>query len=124
MMICFKPMHRLQIPLPVGYALRVEKDQAVSVVRVIHDHVIVAIGRVVLVDGYIIYDRIETSAEHRRKGLATIIMLELEAMALAQGGTKGVLVATTEGKNLYEKLGWEMYTEYTTAVIPGPEGHV
>ncbi len=121
MMSCFKPMHRLPISLPAGYTLHVEKGPAVSIVTVIHDKAVVAIGRVVVVGAYVIYDRIETMPEHRRKGLATLVMLELETIALAQGGTKGVLVATAEGKKLYEALGWETYTEYTTAVIRGQE---
>lgn len=123
MMICLKPMHRLQTPLPAGYTLRVEKSPAVSVASVIHNKAIVAIGRAVVVDGYVIYDRIETIPEHRRLGLATLVMVELEAIASAQGGTKGVLVATSEGKSLYEKLGWEMYSVYTTAVIRAKEEH-
>lgn len=121
MMICFKPMHQLQIHLPAGYTFRVEKNPAVSVVSVVHHHAMVASGRVVVIDGYVIYDRIATIAEHRRQGLATLVMLELEAIASAQGGTKGVLVATAEGKRLYETLGWEVYSAYTTAVIRGPE---
>jgi len=119
MMICFKPMHRRQTSLPAGYTIHVEKDPGVSVVRVIQDNATVSVGRVLVVDGYVIYDRIETHPEHRRLGLATHVMLELEAIASAGGGTKGVLVATADGKNLYEKLGWEVYSDYTTAVIPG-----
>ncbi len=123
MMICFKPMHQLPISLPVGYTLRVEEGPAISVVSVVHDNVIVAIGRVVVVDDHAIYDRIETIPEHRRLGLASLVMLELEAMASARGGRKGILVATTEGKKLYEALGWDMYSAYTTAVIRGQEEH-
>lgn len=123
MMICAKPMHPLRPLLPGGYRLEIEKCPAVSVIRIMQNEELASIGRVVVVDGYAIYDRIETIAEHRRLGLATRVMTELEAIALEQGGTKGVLVATAEGKNLYETLGWEVYCDYTTAVIRGQAGH-
>lgn len=118
MMTCFKPMQQLKISLPEGYCLSIEKNQAVSIVRVMQKEEIVAIGRLVVVDDYAIYDRIETLAEHRRLGLASLVMLELEKLAVVQRGVKGILVATAEGKSLYETLGWEMYSAYTTAVIP------
>lgn len=121
MMLCFKPMRRRHSSLPGAYALSVEENPLVSVVRVMHKSEVAAIGRVAVVDAYAIYDRIETLPQHRRLGLASHVMLELEAIAAKQGGTKGVLVATAEGKNLYEKLGWETYSDYTTAVIPGNE---
>lgn len=118
LMTCFKPMHRIQRSLPAGYTLHVEKQEAVSVVSVLHDHTTVAIGRMVVVEEYAIYDRIETIPEHRRLGLASAVVLKLEALAMEQGGSKGLLVATDEGKALYESLGWTSYSPYTTALIP------
>ena len=76
-----------------------------------------ASGRVVLVDDLAVYDRISTEDNHRRKGLATFLMKELENIALAKGVSKNFLIATEEGKFLYESLGWEVYSLYTSIVM-------
>lgn len=76
-----------------------------------------AIGRVVRVGEFAIYDRIETDAAHRRRGLARTVMKRLETIARDHGTTRGVLVATAEGRGLYASLGWELHSLYTTAVI-------
>jgi GNAT superfamily N-acetyltransferase len=78
-----------------------------------------SIGRVVLVDDLAVYDRISTDDNHRRKGLASFLMKELENIALSKGISKNFLVATEEGKSLYESLGWQVYSLYTSIVIPG-----
>lgn len=74
-------------------------------------------GRVVLVDDLAIYDRISIAVAHRRKGLATLLMKELEKIALSKGIHHNFLVATEEGKLLYTALGWDLYCEYTSVVI-------
>jgi GNAT superfamily N-acetyltransferase len=76
-------------------------------------------GRATVVEDRIIFDRIATAPAHRRRGLASAIMRELEAVGRARGGREGVLVATGAGRALYERLGWRMHSPYTTAVIPG-----
>lgn len=78
-----------------------------------------AIGRLIIIDGLAVYDRIRTESSHRRKGLATLMMKSLESIALSKGITAGILVATSQGKLLYESLGWEMYSAYTSVLIPG-----
>jgi hypothetical protein len=45
-------------------------------------------------------------------------MKELEKIALSKGISKNFLVATEEGKPLYESLGWKLYCLYTSIVIP------
>jgi len=104
-----------------GYNLQVEHG-TVSVARILTaDGVVAAIGRVVIVDDYAIYDRIETHSNHRRKGLGSAVMAALNEIAINRGVNKGVLVATEQGMSLYGKLGWALYSVYTTAVIPGNE---
>lgn len=56
-------------------------------------------------------------SNHRRKGLGTLLMKELEKIALANNVTTNFLVATEEGKSLYISLGWEIYSFYSSAVI-------
>jgi len=71
-------------------------------------------GRAVVVDGVAIYDHIVVEPAHRRRGLGRRVMLALQA---ATGTTQGLLVATRDGRALYETLGWRLVSSYTTAVI-------
>ncbi len=105
--------------LPEGYMLEVATG-TITIVRVLApDRIVAATGHMVVVDGFVIYDRIETHPEHRRRGLARVVMKLLEVIGEAYGARLGVLVATPDGRALYESLGWELYAPYTTAVIPG-----
>lgn len=122
MMTCTGPMKNLRDRLPEGYVLQLTEVFPVSIARVLDAQgSLAAIGRIAFVGGHAVYDRIETQEAHRRRGLATAVMRALEKMAAAQGCTCGLLVATAAGRELYEKLGWELHALYTTAVIPGPE---
>lgn len=118
MMTCFTPMSPCKRGLADEYKLEVKNEVPVSIAKVLTiNGDTAAIGRLVFVDDFVIYDRIETDAMHRRKGLATIIMKTLENIAVSREKTNGVLVATETGKALYESLGWTLYTPYTSVVI-------
>jgi GNAT superfamily N-acetyltransferase len=112
-----------QMSFPSGclsdyYKLEFENYNTTFVVRIVtKDGELASIGRVVLVDDFAIYDRISTEPNHRRNGLATFLMKELEKIALANDVHNNFLVATEEGKSLYQSLGWEIYSLYTSAVI-------
>ncbi len=104
---------------PDGYLLDATESRPVAVVRALaRDGELAAIGRVARVKEFAIYDRIETDAAHRRRGLARAVMKKLESIARDHGATRGVLVATADGRGLYETLGWELHSLYTTAAIP------
>ncbi|MGG5207852.1 GNAT family N-acetyltransferase [Chryseobacterium sp. MIQD13] len=120
MMSCFGPMNSLDnYYLPEGYQLEYEKYNSTSVVKIMTDKSEQAsIGRVVIVDDLAVYDRIITEANHRRKGLAAFLMKELEKIALSNTISNNFLVATEQGKMLYESMGWELYSPYTSIVIP------
>ncbi|WP_288375666.1 GNAT family N-acetyltransferase, partial [uncultured Chryseobacterium sp.] len=62
-----------------------------------------------------------TEKNHQRKGLATFLLKELEKIALSRGVTNNLLVATEEGKLLYETLGWKLYCLHTSVVIPAED---
>lgn len=51
-------------------------------------------------------------------------MKELEKIALSKGVSKNFLVATEQGKSLYESLGWELYSLYTSIVIPSEKSKI
>jgi GNAT superfamily N-acetyltransferase len=106
------------------YVLHLTELRSVSTATVLTaSGEVAAIGRVVRVGDFAIYDRIETHTDHRRRGLGRAVMKALEEIARApgvtkEGATQGVLVATAEGRALYESLGWQAHSLYTTAVIP------
>ncbi|WLI89618.1 GNAT family N-acetyltransferase [Massilia sp. R2A-15] len=107
--------------LPPGYRAFVGKENGVGVVRIADaDGQAAASGYVVLNQGTAIFDRIETLAPHRRKGLGSALMRELDALAAEAGVVERLLVATAEGRALYERLGWQVLAPYSTAVFAGP----
>jgi GNAT superfamily N-acetyltransferase len=120
MMSCFHPMNALDYKLPLDYGMEYEHYNSTYVIRIITKDggEEAAIGRVIIVDDVAVYDQIITDQNHRRKGLASFLMKELEKIALSKGAPNNLLVATPEGKSLYESLGWEIYSPYTSIVIP------
>lgn len=118
MMCCFHKMDILSTQLNKEYKLEFENYNSTVVVRIVtKDGELASEGRVIIVDDLAVYDRIKTENNHKRKGLATFLMKELENIALSKGVFKNFLVATEEGKSLYETLGWELYCLYTSAVL-------
>ncbi|RQO40813.1 N-acetyltransferase [Chryseobacterium sp. KBW03] len=119
MMTCFQPMNFPEISLAEGYHLEFSEYNTTFVVRIVAENGEQAsIGRVSLIDNIAVYDRIVTEINHQRKGLATFLLKELEKIALSKGFSNNLLVATEEGKRLYETLGWKMYCLHTSVVIP------
>ena len=118
MLTCSRPMAVRSRSVPGEYSLASNEDAAVPIVRILTTQgQVAAIGRVAVAGNFAIYDRIETHADHRRRGLASAVMAELERAAMVRGATRGVLVGTADGRALYESLGWELHSLYTTAVI-------
>ncbi|RIQ28218.1 GNAT family N-acetyltransferase [Jiangella rhizosphaerae] len=60
-------------------------------------------------------DRIFTVPAHRRRGLGSVVMGALTAAARERGARNGLLVASQEGRKLYERLGWRVEAEMATA---------
>lgn len=120
MMYCFRPMTFPDMDLPDEYRLEYDHYQSTFMVRIVtKDGQLASTGRVVLVDDLAVYDRISTEKFYRRKRLATFLMKELEKIAISNGISNNFLVATQEGRSLYESLGWKLYSLYTSVVIPG-----
>ncbi|QFZ19757.1 GNAT family N-acetyltransferase [Saccharothrix syringae] len=71
-----------------------------------HGADLAARGNVAVVDGDAVADRVETRADHRRRGLGGVVVGALAAEAAARGATTGLLVASTAGERLYASLGW------------------
>jgi GNAT superfamily N-acetyltransferase len=82
------------------------------------DGELAASGRVGVIGDVAIYDRIRVQDAHQRRGLGRALMIALGKVADRAGASRWVLVATPEGRALYETLGWELHSPYTTAFIP------
>jgi GNAT superfamily N-acetyltransferase len=54
-----------------------------------------------------VFDRVETSPAHRRRGLGHHVMGALTGWAVDQGATEGLLAASADGAGLYTSLGWD-----------------
>lgn len=105
-------------PLPNGY--RMELHQAGPVTRasiIAPDGDLAASGCTAETADVVIYDRIETAQDHRRKGLGAAVMVALGA-ARRSPASPQLLVATGDGRNLYANLGWTVLSPFAAAAIP------
>ncbi len=119
MMACTSPMNIANGSFPNGYEVQYDSYNSTTVVKIMTKSGDQAsIGRLVIVDDLAVYDRISTEENHKRKGLATFLMNELERIAISRNVHKNFLVATEEGKLLYQSLGWKVCSLYTSVVIP------
>jgi GNAT superfamily N-acetyltransferase len=111
--------------VPAGYAVEVDDtaaDTGRCHVRVVAaDGALAASGHVAMGKRLAIYDRIVTEPTHQRRGLGRAVMHALQALARKHGRREGVLVATDQGRALYESLGWRLHSPWAGAGIPGPE---
>ncbi|MCP3804832.1 GNAT family N-acetyltransferase [Allokutzneria sp. A3M-2-11 16] len=62
-----------------------------------------------------VVDKVITEPEHRRKGLGSVVMSELDVLAAELGAVRAVLVATEAGLGLYGRLGWTVLSPLTAA---------
>lgn len=102
-----------------GYVQDLRAEGAVLVVEV-HDAEggLAASGRAALTGAFAVFDKIVTDPAHQRRGLGRIVMGVLGERARALGAGQGVLVATPEGRALYEVLGWRFEGRMETVAIP------
>lgn len=119
MMYCSSPMKFADKKLPDEYRFEYKRYGSTCLVNIMENNVVASSGRIVFVDDLAVYDRIFTEKDHRRKGLAGFLMKEFERIALSKGFSHNFLVATVQGKKLYELLGWKLYSPYTSIVIEG-----
>ena len=107
-----------QSNVPEGYTAEVVTDGARASARIFaRDGTVAASGYAAETDRAFIYDRIETNPQHRRAGLGRALMSVLRN-AKTRPSTPELLVATEAGRKLYEAIGWQMISVYSTASIP------
>jgi GNAT superfamily N-acetyltransferase len=105
LMSCHLAAERPEVP--AGYTCTTWTRGGVSRVLVrTRDGHFAARGQIAPVGAHAVVDQVETAAEHRRKGLGSLVMRTLEGIAYEAGASTGVLVGTPEGLALYSSLGW------------------
>lgn len=104
--------------LPDGYRLEFHHAGPLARATVIApDGSLAASGCAAETADVFVYDRIETSPDHRRKGLGNAVMRALRS-AKKSPLTLQLLVATEEGRGLYASLGWTVIAPLAAATIP------
>ena len=82
------------------------------------DGLVAASGVIAVSDEDAVAHGIRTNEDHRRRGLASAIMTALVQEAIEAGAKTGLLVASAQGKKLYESLGWKAKASVVTARVP------
>lgn len=110
-----------QAPLPAAYGIELAIEHGAQLVRIVHANgEMAASGRIVIHGRCAIFDQIVTAEAHRRLGLGTAVMRQLDALARQAQVTERLLVATEAGRGLYLNLGWQQLAPWSTAVLPAP----
>ncbi len=95
--------------LPDGYRLEVITEPELIMVRVVDAAGdLGAAGQCGLVADYAVPDKIITEPGHRRRGLGSVVMRELQRRAYDVGARTAVLSATVDVRELYRRLGWRV----------------
>jgi GNAT superfamily N-acetyltransferase len=103
---------------PEGYRLSLSTSGTVTDAELRDlDGQLAAKGRVAHSDGFAAFDQIVTEPEHQRRGLGRVIMAALGKISVSQNAKTGVLVATEQGRSLYQAIGWTLVSPVTAAVI-------
>lgn len=69
---------------------------------------VAAEGTIGVLGDVAVFDAIETSPRFRRRGLGRSVVSMLTSYALDHDATNGLLAATSQGRMLYESLGWDV----------------
>ncbi|GGC65471.1 GNAT family N-acetyltransferase [Undibacterium terreum] len=122
LMTCDQPAQSTDIQLPTGYHLETGVDGCNAAVRISDSSgSVAASGYAAQCHDVFIYDRIEVSDQHRRRGLGRAVMQAL-LRTRTSANHRQVLVATEEGRALYTSLGWSVYSPFSSAFIPAGAG--
>lgn len=107
-------------PLPPGYQLRTwTRGGVVRVLITAADGGLAARGQAGLAGDVAVPDQISTAPAHQRRGLGSVVMRALQQQAHSAGATRAILGASTEGRALYESLGWRTHTAFASAYRVG-----
>ncbi|MEV0386551.1 GNAT family N-acetyltransferase [Nonomuraea sp. NPDC050643] len=114
------PLARGIAQVPPGYTLAITTRAGVTAARLLTAAgEVAARGQFAVAGTTAVVDKVETAGGHRRRGLGTVVMKTIASTAASMGARTGVLVATAQGRSLYETLGWSLHTPVTAAVLNG-----
>lgn len=120
LMIADMAIQDVEAPItPGSYETSREDGDGWTLFTVTHGDDVAARGRMAVVDDYCILDRIYTSPDYRRQGLGTFVTRALLAIAHENYVSEGLLVATGDGQQLYEHLGWSLLGNVHVYGSPG-----
>ena len=103
--------------VPPGYRAELAEQDGLVTARIFASSgELAASGYGASADGVFVYDRIVSQPPHRRRGLGSAIMTML-ASANEEPKATQALVATDEGRVLYENMGWVVRSPWTTALV-------
>ncbi|MEV6105892.1 GNAT family N-acetyltransferase [Streptomyces sp. NPDC051940] len=106
--------------IPDGFRLRTwTRGGVTQALLTAPDGSLAARGQVAPTGPTAVFDRIETSPAHRRRGFGSLVMDTLGAAARNAGAQTGVLGATVAGRGLYESLGWHVQAPLTSIRFAG-----
>ncbi|QIB43606.1 GNAT family N-acetyltransferase [Streptomyces aureoverticillatus] len=116
MTVPLTPVAPHRLTAPDGYRLRTwARGGVIRTMVTTADGSWAARGQIAPTGRTAVADQIETSPQHRRKGLGSLVMRALTVAAVEQGVETGVLAGTPDGRALYESLGWQVIAELTSA---------
>ncbi|WP_144761756.1 GNAT family N-acetyltransferase [Curtobacterium sp. 9128] len=94
------------VPMPSDVLVAVADSGDVAHLVVEIDGQVAARGQVAVLGRDAVFDRIETEAAFRRRGLGRTIVAGLTSWAAARGADTGLLLASEQGRALYRAAGW------------------
>jgi GNAT superfamily N-acetyltransferase len=107
--------------LPPGYELRTwARGGVVYALVAAPDGALAARGQAGVAGRVAVPDQIRTAPDHQRRGLGSVVMRSLQHQARSAGATRAVLGASTQGRALYESLGWRAHTAFASAFRTAP----
>lgn len=102
--------------LPPGYHLETQEEDGAVEARILTDAgSLAARGRIGLTE-IAVPDQIVTHDAHMRRGLGRVVMSTLSNAALERGCSDAVLLASAQGRHLYDDLGWRLITPFWAAL--------
>lgn len=104
------------VAAPRGYTLEAHIEGDVIVAdATTPDGIRAADARMAVVGRDAVADKVATDAAHRRRGLGSALMSALVDRAQRRGAETGLLIASDEGRRLYERLDWEVVVPIVVA---------
>jgi GNAT superfamily N-acetyltransferase len=101
-------------PVAMPDLIILEDDGAVARVRIEREGETAARGQAAVRGSDVVFDRIGTVPQFQRRGLGSLIVAGLTSWAADCHAQTGLLMASTDGQQLYRSLGWNEVSPIVT----------